>query len=227
MSGIRVVAVKVSIYLKKNKTKALTFVEVLVVIFVSAVLVAVLLSALAASKRKSSRIGCVNNLKQIELSMKIWAGDNKDSYPMQLSITNGGTMEVIATGDVVSTFTVISNELNTPKVLVCPDDAGRIYATNFDAGLTPKNTSYFVAIDGGMNHPSEPNLGDNNLVVNGHPVAPGVLDLATNTATWTKERHHFRGNIGFNDGSVMAEVTKIGFTSMAGTVYSTNHIAIP
>ena len=48
----------------KQPDRALTLFEVLLVIAILAVAVAMLLPALAAARRKSSRIGCVNDLKQ-------------------------------------------------------------------------------------------------------------------------------------------------------------------
>ena len=66
-----------------NQTsRALTLVEVLVIIAVLVVVAALLLPVLAITKRKSSRIGCVNNLKEIGLSFRVWEGDNGDKYPM-------------------------------------------------------------------------------------------------------------------------------------------------
>jgi hypothetical protein len=53
--------------------------------------------------------------------------------------------------------------------------------------------------------------GDDNLLVDGKPVQPGILNLWTNqTIAWTKDRHHGVGNIGMADGSAM-QVTSEGF----------------
>jgi hypothetical protein len=57
------------------------------------------------AKARAERIQCVNNLKQVGLAFRIWAGDNNDKYPTSL--------------------VVMSNELSTTKILVCPSDTAR------------------------------------------------------------------------------------------------------
>ena len=88
----------------------MTLTEVLVVVVVLVVLVVVFLPAfITDDPRNYSGINCVNNLKQVGLAFKIWADDNNGKYPMEISIANGGTMELAATGDVVATFQIMSN----------------------------------------------------------------------------------------------------------------------
>ena len=117
--------------LYKNHSVAMTLVEVVVVIGLLVILVAVLLPALAKAKRRASHINCVNNLKEIGLSYRTWEGDNGDKYPMGISVTNGGSMEMVATGNVLQTYLVMSNELSTPKLLHCPKDLVTTEASSF------------------------------------------------------------------------------------------------
>ena len=49
---------------------------------------------LAAAKRRVSRISCWSNLRQVNIAFQIWAEDNKNRYPMAVSVTNGGAMEL-------------------------------------------------------------------------------------------------------------------------------------
>jgi competence protein ComGC len=90
----------------------------LLIIAVVVGLVFVILPQLAKRRAKTSRIGCTNNLKQIALSFRIWAGDNNDEFPMNVSVTNGGAMELALRGSIYESFLVMSNELSTPKILV-------------------------------------------------------------------------------------------------------------
>ena len=77
--------------------------------------------ALAKAKEKAESIACVNNLKQMGLAVRTYAIDNADVSPP----------------DMLS----MSNELSTPKILVCPADHGRPRADSF-ASYTPANCSY-------------------------------------------------------------------------------------
>jgi competence protein ComGC len=197
--------------LSNQRNRALTKIDVLAIIAVLAVAAALLLPALAAAKRKSSRIGCMGNLKQVGIAFRLWEGDHGDKYPMAVSVTNGGAMELIVTGNVAACFQVMSNELSTPKILLCPEDTHRAYATNFSTGFSGANISYFINADAVETYPQMILDGDDNLLVDGKRVQPGILNLWTNSSVaWTKDRHHGVGNIGMADGSAQ-QVTTEGF----------------
>ncbi|HEX7576609.1 MAG TPA: prepilin-type N-terminal cleavage/methylation domain-containing protein, partial [Verrucomicrobiae bacterium] len=169
-----------------------TLTELLVVICVIAVVVALILPVLARPHHYS-RINCANNLKQIGLSFRIWEGDNGGKYPMQVSVTNGGAMELALTGNVSAIFRVMSNELSTPKVLVCPQDTKRTAATDFVNGFSDANTSYFAGLDAEDKYPQMILSGDDNLEVNGVRVRRGILNLSTNIPIeWTENERHGR-----------------------------------
>ena len=123
----------------------MTLFEVGVVVAILVMLAMLLLPTLANVNHRPAR-NCSNNLKQIGLAYRVWEGDNGDIYPMRIPVTNGGSMEMVTTGNVVQTFVVMSNELSTTKVLVCPNDPTRRWATDF-GGLSNFNISYFVGAD--------------------------------------------------------------------------------
>jgi prepilin-type processing-associated H-X9-DG protein len=207
-----------------QRNRALTKIEVVVIVAVLAILAALFLPALAAAKRKSSRINCMGNLKQVGVAFRMWEGDNGDKYPMAVSVTNGGAMELVATGNVVACFQAMSNELSTPKILHCPEDTHRLWATNFST-LKNSNISYFISADAVETYPQMILDGDDNLLVDGKPVQPGILNLRTGTTiAWTKDRHHGVGNIGMADGSVQ-QVTSEGFQQ--ATKEASNSTLVP
>ncbi len=191
--------------LAKGYTKALTLIELLVIIGVTVVLSAILLPWFARVHHPSSGINCVNNLHEITTALRVWEGDNGDKYPMCFARTNSEMMKLISNGRAYVLWQTMSNELNTPKVLLCPGDTKHTMPTNyFTMGFSDANISYFFNLD--VSDETYPNMivaGDDNLVVNGARVKPGILNLpTTGSLAWTKERHHGNGNITLADGSV-------------------------
>jgi hypothetical protein len=153
---------------------------------------------------KAMRINYVSNLKQIGLAFKLWEGDNGDKFPMEVSLANGGAMELVATGNITAIFQVMSNELGTPKLLICPADSDHSYATNFGIDFNNLHISYFVGAE--ITNEMNPQMilsGDDNFEISGVPIKSGLLEFSTNAPiSWSAERHHFVGNIGLADGNV-------------------------
>jgi len=73
-----------------NPRSAFTLLELLVVVAIIAILAALLLPTLAAAKSKAKRVTCLNNLKQINLAVVLYAGDNQDTLPAEPNTTFGG-----------------------------------------------------------------------------------------------------------------------------------------
>lgn len=157
---------------------------------------------LSRAKAKPSRINCVALQKQIGLAFRLWSGDNNDKLPMQVSTNNGGTLEFVGAGVAYPHFAVMSNELATPKVLVCFSEPIRPVATNFIA-LRDVNISYFVGVDALDGSEDLWLSGDKNLAVNGAALRRGLATISTNSVmSWTSRMHSNQGNICLADGSV-------------------------
>jgi len=195
-----------------------------VVIFSIALVAVIMLPVLAATKRKSNRIGCVNNLKQTALAFRVWESDNGDKYPMVVSVTKGGAMELALAGDAAGIFRAMSNKLSTPKTLICPDDKQHSYATNFSTDFNNSKINYFIGLDATESNPQNLLVGDDNLVVNGLPVKSGVLNLYTNASVaWAGARHNFNGNFALTDGSVQ-QTSRSGLSNAVADNAFTNPV---
>lgn len=145
---------------------------------------------------------------------------------MTVATLEGGaaTQVTAATGNpnqaIHTVFQCLSNELNTPKVLVCPSDS-RTAASSF-AHTTPPagqtafgytNVSYFIGLDALDTYPQMFLAGDRNIgTLAGTTVTPytGLRVLGTNlpngsvagAGAWSDAQHQKSGNVGLADGSV-------------------------
>lgn len=181
--------------------RAFTLTELLILMVCIVTLCAIILPVLAKARARSSRIGCSNNLKNITLAFRVWSTDNEDKWPMQVSVTNGGTRELVASGAVHPHFKAMSNELSTPKILNCPQDKGRVYAADF-VNLKDWNLSYFINLDARYEDGSGLLCGDRNLTNRPRPGYRPVPLTHADRLAWDMRIHNKKGYMAFGDGRV-------------------------
>ncbi|MBI3191977.1 MAG: type II secretion system protein [Pedosphaera parvula] len=184
-----------------SSPRSFTLIELLAILAVIGLLLALLLPVLTPPKVRTKGINCVNLLKQVGLAFWIFAEDHTNLFPMAVSTNFGGAQEYMATPRTFRFFQAMSNELSTPRVVLCQTDTRRS-ATDFGLGFSNSNVRYFVGLDADGTQPHMFLAGDRNLTSSIRRTN-WILELRPGaTAGWTRAMHRFSGNAALADGSV-------------------------
>jgi prepilin-type processing-associated H-X9-DG protein len=202
--------------LSERTKRAFTLIEMTAITGMLMVGTSLALPHFARAKDRCQHVNCANNLKQIGVAFHTWALDYGGKFPMQVPITNGGTLELAGSGVVFPHFEVMSNELSTPKILFCPEEsnAERKVANTFGRTISPgsigkvpfasdTNLSYFVGVNAVDGDSRMMLCGDDNFTFERMRLRHRLVPILTNsTVEWTAETHAGKGNMCFADGHV-------------------------
>jgi hypothetical protein len=229
----------------------------MVVLAAIAFLAVVALPLLASNKSRSEQMSCLSNLQQIGRAVHLWGNDHADRTPWFTPLTEGGTRETLGMGNLLRYNAYyqmgwLSNELVTPKMLVCPSDLDvggpRRMASNFSAldpqggfftiGYRDSSLSYFVGLHADFGSPRSVLSGDRNIrwdALNspcflGVPAEMISYNLGKASALWTNAIHGPTGNLLYIDGAA-EELSITGFQRAMGIPFESDngshHILAP
>jgi hypothetical protein len=178
----------------------------------------------------------MSNLRQVSLAFRSFAMDNDGKYPWFIPPEDGGTYGPLA-GESWRNIMGASNELATPRILVCPSDTQTKFTViDWSAGpfgfAHPANRghalSFFLGLDSFEQLALTLVAGDRNiggarfdLCTSVYP-DPGVpaLDMGDGSlpVQWTSDIHGGQGNLAISDGSVQRPKTS-DLPPMMGIAY--------
>jgi competence protein ComGC len=208
---------------KERASWAVTLIELLAIMLIVVLFAALVVPAMRRPKERAATIQCISNLKQIGVGFKVWALDHSNQFPARLSSTLGGSQE--NAGEAFRHFQILSNELGSPLVVLCPADT-RGPAKDFGPSFSNSNVSYFVGLEATDDVPQMWLAGDRNIT-NGTPQKNGILTLTTNSVVgWTHEMHNLVGHVLLADGSVQ-QVNRSRLNQTLRFSGGTNRLAMP
>ena len=228
------------------ETRGFTRADLLAIIFVLGLLALAAGPALGGLKPRSDLAACANNLRQVWSACEAWGLDHDGNRPWGTPVSEGGTRGSLLAQNAWCHFSVLSNTLPSPRVLVCPSDLAKHSATDFsgasrggflNVGFRNNAVSYCVGTDcpSLAAIPTAILATDANLIFSGYGSCSvgarlvGILSrFSPESFDWAQGQHYPVGNVLLNDGRVVqADRTNLVLTVLTGDPNGSVHLVQP
>jgi hypothetical protein len=204
------------------RSTGFTRVDLVAALFAMVLVILIALPLLASTGNGSGLAACLNNLREIGQGLGTWSAE-RESFSWQMTQREGGTM---MKPNAWEHFITLSNQLSSPRVLVCPSDT-REPAQDFGkapgglawpSGGENNAVSYFIALDSLFGLSTQLISGDRHVTGGddyqacrylGIPVSYSFQRRTPNTLAWTNALHGANsGNLLLNNGSAFSTTTE-------------------
>ena len=200
-----------------RKGKGFTLIELLVVIAIIGILAGFLLPALAKAQEAARRAACMNNVRQVGISLWQFAGDHDDSFPGVVDNTGAETPAVDpTTGNVNvsdsmparSGFALLLSQgyLTTSKVFICPSSHDRVPPDTFPSDFKNATLDQLIFDEGNCSYgwdPTKRRSADATCAIAADKPGKDLNDSQKGTVKNNSDNHNVEGeNVFYNDGHV-------------------------